>query len=384
MKKKKVLVLGSTGSIGRATLEVIEDQPDRFEVCGLACRLNVELLEEQIKRFNPPFACVYDDHLRDTISASSTKILVGMTGINEMIGGDVDIVVNALPGSIGLEPTVTALRLNRILALANKESLVMAGRIVRRLLAEGSGKLIPVDSEHSALYQLLNNVPLRELKSLMITASGGPFKDHRKEALRKVKPEEALNHPTWKMGSKITLDSATLMNKGLEVIEAKWLFDIDADRIRVLVHPESIIHGMVEFVDNGFMAYLSYPDMKIPISFALNEGERHPLPFGNLAMADAFKLSFYPPDLERFPSLRLAYDALASGDSALIAINSANEVASEAFMQRKIRFTSIPAVIEETLVNHPTASVVDTIDAVWDIHRWAKDYTEKKIREFYD
>ncbi len=384
MKKKKVLVLGSTGSIGRATLEVIGNQPDKFEVCGLVCRFNVDLLRSQITRFNPPFACVYDDHLGDAVVADSTRVLTGMAGIRELISMDVDIVVNALPGSIGLEPTVAALKENKILALANKESLVMAGRTVRRLLEQGSGRLIPVDSEHSALYQLLRNLPMRELKTLMITASGGPFRGHSKEALIEVGPEEALNHPTWKMGSKITLDSATLMNKGLEVIEAKWLLDIDAARIKVLVHPESIIHGMVEFVDNGFAAYLSYPDMKIPISYALNEGERHPLPFGNLPMEEAFTLSFHPPDLERFPCLRLAYDALASGDSALITINSANEVASAAFLEKKIRFTDIPAVIEEALINHPPLPVVDTIDAVWDIHQWAKDYTQKKIREFYD
>jgi 1-deoxy-D-xylulose-5-phosphate reductoisomerase len=382
--KKKVIVLGSTGSIGTATLEVIENQQDRFEVLGLACRNNIGLLRKQIERFKPSYVCVYDDQLNNVVPSGNTKVLVGMEGIKEMIGMDGDIIVNALPGSIGLEPTIAALKANKCLALANKESLVMAGRIVQRLLKEGSGRLFPVDSEHSALYQLLSGIPPKELRALIITASGGPFRNYTKKALKKVKPEEAMKHPTWNMGSKITLDSATLMNKGLEVIEARWLFDIEADRIHVLVHPESIIHGIVEMVDNGFISYMSYPDMKIPISFALNEGKRCPLPFGNLPMEEAFTLSFHPPDLDKFPSLRLAYDALRSGDSALIVINCANEIAAQAFMDNRIGFIDIPAVIEEALIHHPLAPVIDTVDAVWDIHSWVKDYTERKIREFYD
>ncbi len=383
--KKKVLILGSTGSIGKGTLDVIEHQKDKFEVLGLACRENLGLLKKQIAKFKPSFVSIYDGvpgkALQDRLDTA--KVLYGMEGIKEMIGMDADIVVNALPGSVGLEPSLEALRKDKVLALANKESLVMAGRLVQRLVKEGSGKLIPVDSEHSALYQLLGSVPPRELKALTITASGGPFRSHGKEALKKVKPEEALNHPTWKMGNKITLDSATLMNKGLEVIEARWLFDIGGDRINVVVHPESIIHGIVEFIDNGFMSYMSYPDMRIPISFALNEEERCPLPFGKMTLAESFSLTFHPPDLDRFPSLRLAYEALESGDSALIAINSANEIAASAFMDGKIDFTDIPVVIEEALNHHPVVPVIDTVETIWEIHEWAKDYTERKIRELY-
>jgi 1-deoxy-D-xylulose-5-phosphate reductoisomerase len=384
MTKKKVIVLGSTGSIGRATLDVIAGRPDRFDVVGLACRENMALIRKQIEQFSPPFVSIYNGLKGKADRLGGARVLYGMDGILEMIGMDAHIVVNALPGSVGLEPTIEALRKNKILALANKESLVMAGRMVKRLLKEGSGRLIPVDSEHSALYQLLGSVRPRELKSLIITASGGPFRGHGKEDLKKVKPEEALKHPTWKMGNKITLDSATLMNKGLELIEARWLFDIDGDRIKVLVHPESIIHGMVEFVDNGLISYMSYPDMRIPISYALNEEERCPLPFGRLSMEKAFSLTFYPPDQERFPSLRLAYEALRAGDSALITINSANEIAAAAFMNGTIKFTDIPLIIEEALTHHPAAAVIDEVETIREIHGWAKDYTERKIREFYD
>ncbi|MDR2018628.1 MAG: 1-deoxy-D-xylulose-5-phosphate reductoisomerase [Syntrophobacterales bacterium] len=382
--KKKVLVLGSTGSIGRATLDVIEHLADKFEVVGLACKENLDLLTEQVKKFRPSYVSIYGSYGNTTKQIGTARVLRGMDGIKEMIGMDVHTVVNAMPGSVGLEPTIETLRQNRVLALANKESLVMAGRLVRRFLKEGSGKLIPVDSEHSALYQLLCRVPSAELKTLVITASGGPFWNHRKDALKKVRLEEALKHPTWKMGSKITLDSATLMNKGLEVIEARWLFDIEGDRIKVLVHPESIIHGIVEFVDNGFISYMSYPDMRIPISYALNEEERHPLPFGKLTMEGSFGLTFHPPDPDRFPCLRIAYEALNYGDSAMIAMNSANEIAAQAFMDRRIGFTDIPSVIEDAVQHHPTSAVIDTLDAIWEIHEWTKDYTEKKIEELYD
>ena len=310
--KKKVIILGSTGSIGRGTLDVIGHQRDKFEVLGLACKGSLQLLEEQVGKFKPAYVAVYDGYDNAAKRIGTATVLRGMDGIKEMIGMDAPIVVNAMPGSVGLEPTLEALKHDKVLALANKESLVMAGRLVRKRLEEGSAQLIPVDSEHSALYQLLRGLPSRELKTLIITASGGPFRNHDKEALKKVKPEEALNHPTWKMGNKITLDSATLMNKGLEVIEARWLFDIGGDRIKVLIHPESIIHGMVEFVDNGFMSYLSYPDMRIPIAYALNEEERNTLPFGKLPMEEPFSLTFHRPDLDRFPSLRIAYEALES------------------------------------------------------------------------
>ena len=381
--KKKVLILGSTGSIGRATLEVIENQKDSFEVFGLACKGNIELLNAQIKKFKPGYVCVYDENMKKGIGFDKARILTGIRGIKELIDMDEEIVVNALPGSIGLEPTVHALKSNKVLALANKESLVMAGRIISRLVKEGTSTLIPVDSEHSALFQLMKTIKRKELKNIIITASGGPFKDYRKEDLEHVTSEEALNHPTWRMGTKVTLDSATLMNKGLEVIEARWLFDIKPPNINVLIHPESIVHGIIELVDGSFISYMAYPDMKIPISFAINEGKRCPLPFGKLNLKEFSQLSFYPPDTDRFPSLKLAFNALEAGDGALVAINASNEVASKAFIEGKIKFTDIPIFIEETLEHHPRVPVIEDIETIWEIHKWAQKYTEKKLGKLY-
>jgi 1-deoxy-D-xylulose-5-phosphate reductoisomerase len=379
--KKKVLVLGSTGSIGRATLDVIDEQKDTFEVLGLVCRDNVKLLNAQIQKFKPAFVCVYDEHLKAQVKFPKKRLFSGMRGIKDLVGKDADIVMNAMPGSIGLEPTVEALKTNKILALANKESMVMAGRLVRRLLQQGNASLIPVDSEHSALFQIMKTTEQGDLKRLIITASGGPFRDYKKPRLKTVKPQDALNHPTWKMGSKITLDSATLMNKGLEVIEARWLFDIDPVSIKVLIHPESIVHGIIELVDNSFIAYLAYPDMRIPISYALNEEKRRPLSFGTLNADEAFKLTFYPPDMDRFPSLKLALDALAMGDSAVIAMNAANEVASQAFIDGQIRFTDIPVFIEKTLDQQSGLPIIEDVEEILKIHQRATQLTEEIIRK---
>jgi 1-deoxy-D-xylulose-5-phosphate reductoisomerase len=307
-----------------------------------------------------------------------------MGGIKDLVGMDAHIVINAMPGSIGLEPTIEALKNHKLLALANKESMVMAGRLVRKMLGQGNGAIIPVDSEHSALYQIMKTSGQDDLKRLIITASGGPFRNYKKEKLKTVQPRDALNHPTWKMGNKITLDSATLMNKGLEVIEARWLFDIDPSHIDVLIHPESIIHGMVEYIDNSFIAYLAYPDMRIPISYALNEEKRRPLPFAAINTNEMFKLTFYPPDTDRFPSLKIALEALADGDSSVIVMNAANEVAARAFIDGKIRFTEIPVLIEKTLEQHHGSAVVEDIQAILEIHQWAEQVTEEKIQKEYE
>jgi 1-deoxy-D-xylulose-5-phosphate reductoisomerase len=382
--KKKVLILGSTGSIGRATLDVIHEQSNSFEVFGLACKDNIQLLNEQIKKFKPAYVSVYDNHLISQVKFPKKRLLPGMKGIKDLVGMDADIVMNAMPGSIGLEPSIEALKKDKLLALANKESMVMAGRLVRKILQQGNGSLIPVDSEHSALYQIMKTSDQDDLKRLIITASGGPFRDYKKVELKVVKPQDALNHPTWKMGAKITLDSATLMNKGLEVIEARWLFDIGPAQIQVLIHPESIIHGIVEYVDNSFIAYLAYPDMRIPISYALNEEKRQPLPFGALNTEKMFKLTFYPPDIDRFPSLKIALDALAVGDSAVIAMNAANEVAARAFIDGKIKFTEIPVLIEKTLDQHQGSAIIEDMGTILEIHQWASQFTEEKIRKKYE
>ena len=378
--KKKIILLGSTGSIGASTLEAIENQRDEFDVVGLACRENTRLFNEQIRKFEPRFACLFDEEHAGGVDFGRARRLTGAAGLKELLTAEAEIVVNALPGSAGLEPTIDALRQGRTLALANKESLVMAGRLVSKLTNSGSGRLIPVDSEHSALYQLMMGMERAEIEKLIITASGGPFRNHSAEDLGKVTAEEALRHPTWRMGRKVTIDSATLMNKGLEVIEARWLFDIGHERIDILVHPESIVHGIVQVVDGSLFAYMAYPDMKIPISFALNGGRRRKLPFGKVNLAEAGKLTFFRPDIERFPALRLAYQALDEGDGALVALNASNEVASSAFLDGRIGFADIPRLVEEVLRRHPAVKEIDDLETIWEIHRWAKIHLEEILR----
>lgn len=379
--KRKITILGSTGSIGTSTLQVIEAQMDTFEVFGLACKGNIELLNRQIDRFKPTFVCVDDASSKEKVAFDSQRLLTGAEGLKEMIGLGGEIIVNALPGSTGLEPTIEAIRLKKTLALANKEGLVMAGRIISRLIRQTGARLIPVDSEHSALYQLLKGVKRDKVKSITITASGGPFREYKRQTLEMVRPEEAINHPTWKMGKKVSLDSATLMNKGLEVIEARWLFDIDSRRIQVLIHPESIVHGMVEFIDNSTIVYMASPDMRLPISYAINEGEIREMPVRQLRLEELTRLTFYAPDIERFPSLRLALEALDAGDSASIVLNAANEVASEAFLEGRIRFTEIPLYIEKALDHHIRLPVIERIEDVWETHRWAKEFTLSLIKQ---
>jgi 1-deoxy-D-xylulose-5-phosphate reductoisomerase len=379
--KKRVVILGSTGSIGRSTLEVVANQQDEFEVAGLACCENARLLSEQISRFNPRLACIWREDLADSVAFGAARRLTGREGMRALVASDADIVVNALPGSIGLEPTVEALKSRKILGLANKESLVMAGRLISGLTRRDGAVLLPIDSEHSALYQLLQGVDRNEVAGLVITASGGPFRDHSQEELEKVTSEQALRHPTWQMGRKVTIDSATLMNKGLEVIEARWLFGMEAEKISVLVHPESIIHGIVHFIDGALSAYLAYPDMKIPIAFALNGGQRREIPFGRVDLADRVRLTFYKPDTVRFPALRLAYEALAAGDGALITLNVANEIAASAFLDGRIGFTDIPRLVGEALARHPSVKEIEDLDTVWEIQGWAQAFMKALLRE---
>ncbi len=377
--KKKVLILGSTGSIGTATLDVIGNDPGSFDVEGLACASNIDLLNTQIDRFRPKNVCLFNGEHKGGINLQGARLYTGIEGMKEMIRGSADTVVNALPGSIGLEPTIETLLSGKTLALANKESLVMGGRMIRKIIADTKANLIPVDSEHSAIYQLLKGMDHRELKAIIITASGGPFRKHTRRALENVELSDAMNHPTWKMGRKITLDSATLMNKGLEIIEARWLFDLEPERIKTLVHPESIVHGIVEFSDNSFFAYMASPDMKIPIAYALYDEKRSVLPFSPLNLDTVMKLTFHPPDLKRFPSIRLAYEALNAGDGALIAFNVSNEIAAQAFIDGRIRFTDIPRIVAETLAEDPGQPVVDNLDTIRDIISWTQKVAMTKI-----
>ena len=377
--KKKVLVLGSTGSIGTSTLDVIANDPGSFDVVGLACASNIDLLNAQIGRFRPANICLFNGERNNDVNLQGARFYTGMDGLKEMVRGDADLVVNALPGSIGLEPTIEALECGKTLALANKESLVMGGRMIRRIIARTGAELIPVDSEHSAIYQLLKGLDHTEVKNIIITASGGPFRKATRKALENVGLSDAMNHPTWKMGRKITLDSATLMNKGLEIIEARWLFDLEPARIKTLVHPESIVHGIVEFSDNSFFAYMACPDMKIPIAYALYGEKRAVLPFSPLDVNAVLKLTFHPPDLKRFPSIRLAYEALEAGDGALIAFNVSNEVAAQAFIDGRIKFTDIPRIVSETLAENPGQPIVDNLDTIRDIISWTRNVAITKI-----
>ena len=378
--KKGIVLLGSTGSIGRSTLDVVESRRDEFEVVGLACRKNVPLFNEQIRRFKPRFACLVEEELSRGVDFGASRKLVGPAGIKELVRADGEIVVNALPGSAGLEPTIEALKCHKVLCLANKESLVMAGRLISMLTGQEGATLLPIDSEHSAIYQLLQGLRKDEIEDVVITASGGPFRDLSSDALRHVTAEQALRHPTWQMGSKVTIDSATLMNKGLEVIEAHWLFGMGPEKIGVVVHPESIIHGMVRLVDGSLLAYLACPDMRIPIAFALNGGRRKSTPFGKVDLVECGKLTFHAPDTEKFPALRLAYEALKAGDSALVTLNTANEVASCAFLEGKIGFTDVPRLVEEALGAHLFVKEIHDLDTIWEIHRWAEDYLEDSLR----
>jgi 1-deoxy-D-xylulose-5-phosphate reductoisomerase len=378
--KKGIVILGSTGSIGTSTLDAIKNQPDEFEVTGLACRENTRLFNEQIRTFKPRFACIYNEALLKEVDFQGARPLSGAAGILELLETNAEMIVNALPGTAGMGPTVEALKKNKCVALANKESLVMAGRLISKLTNGNHGSLIPVDSEHSALYQLMQGIGRREIEHLVITASGGPFKGYSKEQLSRVTVEQALNHPTWKMGRKVTIDSATLMNKGLEVIEARWLFDMAYERIKVLVHPESVLHGMVQLLDGSLFAYMAHPDMRIPIAFALNGGERRKLPFGKVDFAELGKLTFFKPDLDRFPALQLAYQALEAGDSAVITLNAANETAANAFANGMIGFTDIPRLVEAALTCHPVAREVYDLETIWEIDRWAKTYLEHQLR----
>jgi 1-deoxy-D-xylulose-5-phosphate reductoisomerase len=377
---KTVVVLGSTGSIGTSTLDVIGRHRDEFEILGLACKGNVDLFNAQLERFRPKFACLYDSEQQSRVSFEGARQLSGADGLKEIASLGADIVVNALPGSIGLESTLAALKHSRLLALANKESLVMAGRMIHRQVEAGTCRLVPVDSEHSALYQLLQHIENRGFRKLVITASGGPFKYHSAEQLAQVTVEEALQHPTWSMGKKITLDSATLVNKGLEVIEARWLFNVEPAKIEVLVHPESIVHGLLELVDGAFLSYMAFPDMRIPIAYALHGGQRKEAAFNTCDLAAVGTLTFLRPDTERFPSLRLAYDALESGDSALIVFNCANEIAASAFLEGKTTFPSISHLIEEALAEHSPTPIIENVDTIWEIHAWTKQYVESRLK----
>jgi len=382
----KVAVLGSTGSIGTNTLAVIDNYPDRYDIVALAAGKNAEKLARQIKHVRPRLACIAEQDAAMKLQSlcrdhAGVEIISGADNMSRVATfPDADIVVAAVSGAAGLVPTIAAVRAGKTVALANKESLVMAGAVLTQEAHRNNVRILPVDSEHSAIFQLLEGRSMKDLKHIILTASGGPFLHHKKEDLEAVTPDDALRHPRWDMGNKVTIDSATLMNKGLEVIEAHWLFGLPPERIKVVIHPQSVIHSMVEFVDGTVFAQMSLPDMKGPIAYALSCPDRlgnvvEPLDFSRLG-----ELTFGEPDVERFPSLGLAYTALKRGGLVPSVMNGANEVAVEQFLAKKIRFTDIPAITGEVMERFGHEREVSLENVLW-ADQWARQQSEQVLQK---
>lgn len=379
---KKISILGSTGSIGTQTLEIVRDNND-LQVEALVAKSNIELLEEQVREFKPKLVCVYDDEkakvLKDNIKDLNIEVVSGMDGMIECATIEsAEIVVTAVVGMIGILPTIEAIKLGKDIALANKETLVTAGHIIIPLVKENNVKIYPVDSEHSAIFQSINGEDKKEIKKIILTASGGPFRGKKIEDLQDIRPEDALKHPNWSMGRKITIDSATMVNKGLEVIEAKWLFDVDFDKIQVVVHPQSIIHSMVEYVDGAVMAQLGMPDMKLPIQYALFYPNRRVMNNNKLDFYKLGSISFEEPDMETFRGLKLAYEVGRTGGSLPTVYNAANEKAVELFLNNKIKFLDIYKIIEKCVDKH---SVINnpSIEEILEVERKTYDYIKELL-----
>ena len=379
---KKIAILGATGSIGRKTLSVIEDFPDEFEVVGLTCETNIVLLEEQVRRFKPKVCACADKEKARELEArtqdTGVKVLAGPEGLVEVATeASATMVVSALVGSCGLTPILAAIEAGKQIALATKEALVMAGRIITQRANDMGMKILPIDSEHSAIFQCLEGRSVADVRRIILTGSGGPLNYLSLDDLSSITPVQALNHPKWKMGQKVSIDSATLMNKGLEVIEARWLFDVPIAKIEVLIHPEAIVHSMVEFVDGSHLAQLGVTDMRLPIQYALSYPKR--LPSSRLPSIDFDRvrtLTFAPPDLERFPSLTLAYEAARIGHTMTAVLNAANEEAVGAYLSNQIKITDIPRIVEKVmgahqLVQDPTLGQILAADS------WAREEARK-------
>jgi len=377
--KKRVAVLGSTGSIGNQTLQVIRNLRDSFELIGLSGGDNLELLVKQIKEFRPKIVSIKSESNARKLKELFPDIQVeyGMEGLTSVAcHDDVDIVVTALAGGIGLVPTYNAIKERKNIALANKETLVMAGNIIINEAKNNNVEILPVDSEHSAIFQCLNGNKRHQVNRIILTASGGPFRGLKKKDLSSVTPEKALKHPNWNMGKKISIDSATLMNKGLEVIEARWLFDINYDKIDVVIHPQSIIHSMVEFIDGSILAQMGETDMRVPIQYALTYPDRVFNTYHKLDLSKRDVLTFEQPDLETFPCLSLAYEAGRIGGTMTAVMNGANEEAVRMFLENKISFLEIPLVIERVMGKHiliKNPGISDVLEA----EKWAKEEAYK-------
>jgi len=382
---KNICLLGSTGYIGINSLKVIRGNPDRYRIIALGAGRNIDLLAEQIREFKPPFAAVINSDLAKELkirlnNQANTEILSGTKGYVEIATlSEVDMAIAAMSGSSGLLPTYSAIAAGKDVGLANKETLVIAGSLLMNESQKGGARIIPIDSEHSAIQQSIQGHMREDLKKIILTGSGGPFKDFSLERLSKVTPKQALEHPNWEMGRKITIDSATMMNKGIEAIEAQWLFNVRIDQIEILLHPQSIIHSMVEYVDGSIIAQLAFPDMRIPISYALSYPRHLQGESPSLHLLDIGKLSFEEPDKKRFRCLDLALTAGKIGHSMPAVLSGANEIAVNAFLQGQIGFLEIPQLVEKIMERHQVFPI-ETIDQALEADRWAQS-TAKKILE---
>ncbi len=378
---RKISILGSTGSIGTQTLDVVRKNKEKFEVVAISANSSVDLLLQQIKEFKPKYVAVYDEisalKLKSMIPNDiKIEVLSGMEGLKAIAALDeIDVLLTAIVGMIGLVPTLTAIRNKKDIALANKETLVCAGDLVMSEAKKYNVKILPVDSEHSAIFQCLNGEQNKEIEKIILTASGGPFRGKTKQDLLEVTKNQALKHPNWSMGRKISIDSSTLMNKGLEVIEAKWLFGVEHNQIDVVVHPQSIIHSMVQFVDSSVMAQLGCPDMRLPIQYALSYPNRTINDFERLDLAKIATLTFEQPNLETFPCLKIAYESLKMGGTYCAVLNSANEVLVNEFLEDKIGFYDIPYYIEKTLEAHNSIEN-PSLEDILEIDKWARNFVK--------
>ena len=380
---KKIAVLGSTGSIGTQTLEIVRANPD-LQVVALAAGTSVDKIEEQVREFHPLIVGMWSEEaakdLKARIADLPVKVVAGMEGLLEIaVMPQSEVLVTAIVGMIGIRPTIAAIEAGKAIALANKETLVTAGHIIMPLAKKCNVPILPVDSEHSAIFQSLNGEPKERISKVLLTASGGPFRGKTRDQLQNIRVEDALKHPNWAMGRKITIDSSTLVNKGLEVMEAKWLFDVDLDQIQVVVHPQSIIHSMVEYVDGAIIAQLGAPDMKLPIQYALFYPDRRPMEGKRVDFFDLGQITFERPDIETFTGLKLAYRAMRTGGSLPTVYNAANEKAVSLFLDRKIGYLQIPELIEASMDQHKV--IADPgVEQILETERQVYEFIDKEVQ----
>ncbi len=381
---KKIAILGSTGSIGTQTLEIVRKEDD-LQVAALAAGMNVDLMEKQVREFKPALAAMWTQDaaqdLRERLSDLPVRVVYGMDGLLEVaVCEAADVLVTAIVGMIGIRPTIAAIEHRKTIALANKETLVTAGHIIMPLAAKMGVSVLPVDSEHSAIFQSMHGENRNRVSKILLTASGGPFRGKTRQELAAMTVEDALKHPNWSMGKKVTIDSASLVNKGLEVMEAKWLFDVELDQIQVVVHPQSILHSAVEYVDGGIMAQLGVPDMKLPIQYALFYPDRRPMDSGRVDFFKLGQLTFEKPDTETFRGLALAYRAAEAGGTLPTVFNAANEKAVALFLQKKITFLQIPELIESSMEQHKV--IADpTVEQILETEASTYEYIKEKFGE---